>query len=262
MAALLAALLAVHPETKWDARINPACCSYPEHDPRDYNWPYSHLQYSEVIPDVMGSFVSMTHLNVTYPAGEVVEYGKLLSPATIEHQPAVTYALEPDRSNSTLHTLMMVDPDVPYRDRPTLGEWLHWLVYDIPGNDVSSGRTLVEYSAPAPASCPERDRFCLSEHRVTFILWEQPQGPLHLHAEDVARSSGTTEARAHYKARDFASRHRLGMQIAMNFFETEHGTLGEPPWWHVPDDASLAAVSHLIPHVERKASRLTSKEEL
>ena len=26
-----------------------------------------------------------------------------------------------------------VDPDVPFRDSPTDGEWLHWLVYDIPG---------------------------------------------------------------------------------------------------------------------------------
>ena len=63
--ALAAALLACscrapHPETQWDSRVDAACCPYPEHDPRDYNWPYSHLQYSEVVPDVMGSFVPMT----------------------------------------------------------------------------------------------------------------------------------------------------------------------------------------------------------
>ena len=34
---------------------------------------------------------------------------------------------------------MMVDPDVPFRDSPTDGEWLHWLVYDIPGNDTARG---------------------------------------------------------------------------------------------------------------------------
>ena len=103
-AALLAlhAALAAHPESAWDERVDPACCPYPEHDPResmskaaaqasvnsarpatapdqaqaaaslgqprqisrfalagqlyrpwfphrrDYNWPYSHFQYSEV----------------------------------------------------------------------------------------------------------------------------------------------------------------------------------------------------------------------
>ena len=30
--------LGVHPDDKWDERIDPACCPYPEHDPRDYNW--------------------------------------------------------------------------------------------------------------------------------------------------------------------------------------------------------------------------------
>ena len=106
MAAALLALhsaLAAHPESAWDERVDPACCPYPEHDPResmwkaaaqrplsiqhappqrqiklevasrlgrsrpisrfalagqlygscfpprrDYNWPYSHFQYSEV----------------------------------------------------------------------------------------------------------------------------------------------------------------------------------------------------------------------
>ena len=39
-AALLAlhAALAAHPESAWDERVDPACCPYPEHDPRDYNW--------------------------------------------------------------------------------------------------------------------------------------------------------------------------------------------------------------------------------
>ena len=86
MLTLLRATLSAHPETAWDERVDPACCPYPEHDPRDYNWytctshgahashmhiavawpcrPYSHFQYSEVIPDVTGSFVPMTTLNV------------------------------------------------------------------------------------------------------------------------------------------------------------------------------------------------------
>ena len=74
----LVAHLALHPEGEWDSRIDPACCAYPEHDPRDYNWPYSHFQYAEVIPDVVGSFVTMTDLNLTYAGGAVVEYLSLI----------------------------------------------------------------------------------------------------------------------------------------------------------------------------------------
>ena len=145
MAAALLALhsaLAAHPESAWDERVDPACCPYPEHDPRDYNWPYSHFQYSEVIPDVTGSFVPMTELNISFPSGVVADYGKPIPPSLLDRRPEVAFALEPDRDATTLHTLMMVDPDVPFRDSPTDGEWLHWLVYDIPGNDTARGSTL------------------------------------------------------------------------------------------------------------------------
>ena len=127
----------------------------------------------------MGSYVSMTDLNLTY-ATRVVEYGKPLAPSSITAAPAVAFALEPDRSASTLHTLMMVDPDLPYRDSPTDGEWLNWLVYDIPGNATAEGKTLVAYAPPDLKPCPPGNKLCLKEHRVTFILWEQPHGPLEL----------------------------------------------------------------------------------
>jgi hypothetical protein len=260
--ALAAALLACscrapHPETQWDSRVDAACCPYPEHDPRDYNWPYSHLQYAEVVPDVMGSFVPMTVLNLTYDNGAVVEYGKPLAPSELGRPPRVAFALEPDRDAATLHTLMMVDPDVPFRDRPTEREVAQWLVYDIPGNDTRAGKTLVEYSPPAPLPCPADDRLCLSEHRVTFILWEQPHGPLSLWAEDRPVPADSPDGRTRYKARDFAERHRLGMHLAMNFFETRadpgDGHFYDVPWWHVHDDASLEALSHLVPHVDRSS---------
>ena len=258
MAAALLALhsaLAAHPESAWDERVDPACCPYPEHDPRDYNWPYSHLQYSEVVPDVMGSFVPMANLNLTYDDGADVEFGKPLAPSALARPPEVAFELDPDRDVSTLHTLMMVDPDMPFRDRPTDGQWLHWLVYDIPGNDTRAGKTLVEYSPPDPQPCPREDKLCLSEHRVTFILWEQPHGPLGLHDEDRPIPAAQSAGRARYKARDFAARHRLGMHLALNFLETRHdpgdGSFYQVPWWYVRDEDSLKAVRHMIPHVER-----------
>jgi phosphatidylethanolamine-binding protein (PEBP) family uncharacterized protein len=209
MAAALLALhsaLAAHPESAWDERVDPACCPYPEHDPRDYNWPYSHFQYSEVIPDVTGSFVPMTELNISFPSGVVADYGKPIPPSLLDRRPEVAFALEPDRDATTLHTLMMVDPDVPFRDSPTDGEWLHWLVYDIPGNDTARGSTLAvcrtafeprtsrpgarsathtceprlgqEYTPPRPKPCPTSGgaaKLCLKEHRLTFKPEPEPE---------------------------------------------------------------------------------------
>ena len=286
--ALLICSLAVYPDDAWDKRIDPACCPYPEHDPRDYNWPYSHLQYSEVVPDVLGSFVPMTELNLTY-ADEAVSYGKPISPRALSRAPSVAYALEPDRTSETLHTLVMVDPDVPFRDAPSEGEWIHWLVYDIPGNRTDEGKTLVEYSPPKPRPCDESDRLCLPEHRITFALWEQERGPLQLHEQDVHITADSDRGRARYQARagaarrvmcdagrgserpiasrqarDFASRHELHLQLAMNFFETWHdagdGSFGARPWWHVSDTESLAAVGHLLDG--RKDPKRGKKDEL
>ena len=125
---------------------------------------------------------------------------------------------------------------------------------------TKAGKTLVEYQPPRPEPCPAdgievSERQCLAEHRVTFILWEQTHGPLALHEEDVYIKAAQDEGRARHKARDFAARHRLGMQLGMNFFETwydgDDGKFYDVPWWYVRDERSLAALGHIVPHVER-----------
>ena len=110
MAAALLALhsaLAAHPESAWDERVDPACCPYPEHDPRDYNWPYSHFQYSEVIPDVTGSFVPMTELNISFPSGVVADYGKPIPPSLLDRVPEVAFHLEPNPNPNPNLTLAL-----------------------------------------------------------------------------------------------------------------------------------------------------------
>jgi len=267
MALLVLALLpfSVHPDDNWDERIDPACCPYPERDPRDYNWPFSHFTYSEIIPDVLGTFVPMTSVNITF-GNTAVDYGKPIPPSVMVTAPAVTFALEPDRSERTLHTLMMVDPDVPFRDQPADGERVLWLVYDIPGNQVVQGKTLVEYAGPEPLPCPSGDRLCLPEHRVTFVLWEQPHGPLDLQPQDDAHIGAATHAgRLSFKARDFATRHELGLQLGMNFAETWYdegdGRFGSMPWWHVSEDESLSRVGHLLPHAAQTPKRRAGKKD-
>ncbi|EOD35754.1 hypothetical protein EMIHUDRAFT_45856, partial [Emiliania huxleyi CCMP1516] len=185
----------------------------------------------EVVPDVVGPFVPMTELGLTYgagPAAREVRFGKPIAPALVERAPTVRFALGSHSRPGTLHTLIAVDPDVPFRDAPSEAERLLWLVYDIPANETARGKTLVRYEGARPQPCPAADRLCLAEHRVTFALWEQPHGRLSLHAEDSRLAAGASsgashgapaDARKRYRARDFASRHRLGLPIACNFFE-------------------------------------------
>lgn len=235
-----------------------ACCAYPQRDPRDYNYPYSHLLYSGVVPDVVGAFVALAELRASFGCAEgcEVEYGK---PIALQHtgtEPTLDFAARARNSTDILHTVVMTDPDVPFRDRPTQKERcargpaagalglgsspdtralrrrrVLWLVYDIPGNRVDEGKILVEYLGPQVAACPPGDDLCLDEHRITFTLWEQ-QGPLALDEEDVPIASSDSPARRQrFKTRDFAVRHSLGLPIAVNFFEVartdHHGSKDE-----------------------------------
>lgn len=46
--------------------------------------------------------------------------------------------------------IFTIDPDSPNRKRPIDRSWHHWLVGNIPGQDVASGDTLSEYIGAAP----------------------------------------------------------------------------------------------------------------
>lgn len=47
-------------------------------------------------------------------------------------------------------TTFTVDPDYPYRYNATKGQWLHWLVVNIPGKNIDQGKTLAEYVGAKP----------------------------------------------------------------------------------------------------------------
>lgn len=46
--------------------------------------------------------------------------------------------------------LLNSDPDAPSRADPKFREWHHWLVGNIPGNDIKSGEVLSEYVGSGP----------------------------------------------------------------------------------------------------------------
>jgi phosphatidylethanolamine-binding protein (PEBP) family uncharacterized protein len=44
----------------------------------------------------------------------------------------------------------MIDPDAPERWNPSLKEWRHWVVVNIPGSNVNGGQVVSEYKGPSP----------------------------------------------------------------------------------------------------------------
>lgn len=103
-----------------------------------------------------------------------VDLGNVLTPTQVKDQPTVKW----DADASSFYTLCLTDPDAPSREThvKTLEinrenvkneffdllqeyrEWHHWLVGNIPGNDISKGEVLSEYvgSGPPPSKLSTR----------------------------------------------------------------------------------------------------------
>ena len=81
-----------------------------------------------------------------------------LTPSETHVEPKIEYNAKPD----ALYTLIMHDPDA------FVGNYLHWMVVNIHGNDINSGDQLLKYKGPAP---PKGTGI----HRYVFLLFEQAE---------------------------------------------------------------------------------------
>ncbi|XP_052459437.1 phosphatidylethanolamine-binding protein 4-like [Carassius gibelio] len=70
------------------------------------------------------------------------------------------------------YTLLMVDPDVPSRQKPSRSYWRHWLLADIKGEALERGdASAVELSVYTRPTPPQGTGL----HRYQFLVFEQPE---------------------------------------------------------------------------------------
>lgn len=161
----------------------------------------------QVVPDVVDS-VPKAQLQVKY-GGATVTPGSTFTPTQVKDAPEVTW----EADQAAYYTLIMTDPDAPSRTEPAQREMLHWLVTNIPRNDISKGNVLADYVASGP---PKGTGF----HRYVFLLYKQagrqefPDFPI------IDRN--TSEGRPLFKNRGFAARYALGELQAATFFQAEY----------------------------------------
>ncbi|XP_033754821.1 39S ribosomal protein L38, mitochondrial-like [Pecten maximus] len=86
--------------------------------------------------------------------------GNIISPSEVEERPQVEYDFAPDK----LYTLALTAPDSHLQKNAV--EYLHWLVGNIPGDDISKGEELCCYLPPFPVRGT-------GFHRYVFVLYEQ-----------------------------------------------------------------------------------------
>ncbi|XP_070574664.1 large ribosomal subunit protein mL38-like [Ptychodera flava] len=88
--------------------------------------------------------------------------GNVVSPAEATNAPSVFY----ESSADDLWTLLFTNPDGHLLDNEA--EYLHWMIGNIPGNDLHKGDVLCDYLKPFPASGT-------GYHRLVFVLFKQSQ---------------------------------------------------------------------------------------
>ncbi|KAK3159801.1 hypothetical protein QOZ80_1BG0051260 [Eleusine coracana subsp. coracana] len=165
------------------------------------------LVLGRVIGDVVDQFSPTVGLRVFYNGRRIMN-GADLRPSAVSARPRVEVGGIDLRQS---YTLVMVDPDAPNPSNPTLREYLHWMVTDIPGTtDVNYGREVLCYEGPRPPA---------GIHRVVFVLFKQM-------ARGVVDSPPLL--RHNFSTRDFALQHDLGLPVAAVFFtcQPEGGTGG------------------------------------
>lgn len=157
-----------------------------------------------VVPDVIDSIPTHT-VEVKYPSGAEVKFGNELTPTVVKDVPShISWPSE----EGALYTLCMTDPDAPSRQNPKYREWHHWLVVNIPDNDVGKGKTISEYVGSGP---PKGTGL----HRYVFLVYKQPG---QLNPDEKFRSNRCGEGRECFKIREFAKKYKLGVPIAGNFY--------------------------------------------
>ncbi|KAL5202321.1 hypothetical protein ABZP36_013273 [Zizania latifolia] len=171
------------------------------------------LVLSRVIQDVLHPFTSTIPLRITYN-NRLLMAGVELKPSEVVSKPRIDVGGNDMR---VFYTLVLVDPDAPSPSNPSLREYLHWMVTDIPETTaISFGQELILYEKPEPRS---------GIHRMVFVLFRQ-LGRGTVFAPDM---------RHNFDCRSFARQHHLGIAAATYFnCQREAGSGGRrfPPQGH------------------------------
>ncbi|KAG6475126.1 protein MOTHER of FT and TFL1 homolog 1-like [Zingiber officinale] len=157
------------------------------------------LVVGRVIGDVVDLFVPALTMTVRF-GSKHVNNGCDVKPSLAVDPPSVQIAGRP----YDLFTLVMTDPDAPSPSDPTMREWLHWLVVNIPGGtDLSQGEEVVGYMGPRPP---------VGIHRYALVLFQQ---------KSRLQGVAPPPARANFSTRAFAAHCELGLPVATVYFNAQ-----------------------------------------
>nr|ANS56334.1 MFT-like protein [Cycas revoluta] len=158
------------------------------------------LVVGRVVGEVIDMFVPSVEAAVYYGSKQVTNGCEIKPSATVQ-RPTVQIRRTYDK---TLYTLVMTDPDAPSPSEPSMREYVHWVVTDIPGGtDACQGKEVLPYVGPRPP---------IGIHRYVFVLFKQ-RGPMIMTTPPQPRNNFSTRA--------FAAHHGLGLPVAAVYFNAQ-----------------------------------------
>ncbi|KAI5635703.1 phosphatidylethanolamine-binding protein domain-containing protein [Phthorimaea operculella] len=164
------------------------------------------FQSSKIVPDVI-PVAPEGNIELKYSSGAQASQGNELTPTQVKDQPSVSYKAEP----GAFYTLIFTDPDNYDGPEPVYREWHHWLVVNIPGDNVSAGEHLSPYIGSGP---PKGTGL----HRYVYILYKQP-GKLSF--DEPRLTNKSVDGRAGFSTKKFAEKYNLGVPVAGNFYRAQ-----------------------------------------
>lgn len=182
-------------------------CFFIEHIPENKNFVVDSFKKDGIVPDVV-DVAPTKYLHVKFPTGVEAKLGNTLTPTLAQYKPHVTWKAQ----KGALYTLLFVDPDHPSR-ADGMGEVRHWMVVNIPGNNVNKGQTVFEYigSAPDPESGP---------HRYIFLVFKQ-ENWITTNQYFADDTSTDQEGRLFTETRELIQMYNLGDPIFGNYYLAE-----------------------------------------
>ncbi|XP_068152879.1 protein D2 [Drosophila tropicalis] len=165
------------------------------------------FQAHGIVPDIIPRAPN-DFLKVSYKSGLMAKDGGELTPTQVKDQPCVEWNAEPD----ALYTLLLTDPDAPSRKDPKFREWHHWLVGNIPGNQVDKGNVLSAYVGAGP---PQGSGL----HRYVFLLFKQPRK---LSFDEPRIPKTSSSKREKFSTVKFVAKYKLDNPVAGNFFQARY----------------------------------------
>ncbi|CAH0387500.1 unnamed protein product [Bemisia tabaci] len=179
------------------------------------------LVKSKIIPDVIT--LPASHVVEVAYGESIVNFGNNLTKAQVAKEP--TYLRWPTDKDA-FYTIILSDADYPRPAKPTLREYFHWLVVNIPGCDIHKGEVLGEYLGNQAA------RFT-GYHRFVFTVYRQP-GKTKF--DEHPRPAVPLESyRGRFSTDEFGRKYKFGDPHAVNFFISK---------WSNLDGSEFVPISH------------------